>query len=280
MILNVTNITMRLIDGDPEGIRLCYVEGKSLVMVIVPRDKLSQAEHLPGLPKRGVYFLLDEDHGNLSKVYAGQTVQGLSRLDLHKAKKEFWNKAVMFLDAETNIDRDVLDGLEAKEIDYIQDHGSYVTDNIKNPKPYVSPYKEGTVNSLHEDILFRMKALGFDLDRQEREPVAVGQKFHTKRNKIKAYGTYDETTGQFTVLSGSQGDLTRPIVKNHKAEQFRAERFSGMNGVVELEGDLRFGSPSAAAVFCLGGSANGWVEWFDDRDRTLNDVYRATQLES
>ena len=74
MSLNVTNVTMRLIDGDPEGIRLCYVEGKSLVMVIVPRDRLTQAKHLPDLPKRGVYFLLDEDHGNLARVYAGQTL--------------------------------------------------------------------------------------------------------------------------------------------------------------------------------------------------------------
>ena len=280
MSLNVTNVTMRLIDGDPEGIRLCYVEGKSLVMVIVPRDRLTQAKHLPDLPKRGVYFLLDEDHGNLARVYAGQTLQGVVRLDAHKAKKDFWNKAVMFLDTESNIYPDVVDGLEAKEIEYIRNHGSYETDNIEKPKPYVSPYKEGTVDGLHEDILFRMKAMGFDLDRQEREPVAIGLTFHTKRNKIKAYGTYDETTGQFTVLSGSQVDLTHPIIKNRKAELFRAERFSGMTGVVELNGDLRFSSPSSAAVFCLGGSVNGWVEWFDDQGRTLNDVYRTTQPEA
>ena len=103
----VTTMNVRLIGSKPDGIRIRRVEGESLTTVIVPRELLSEAKRLPGIPKRGVYYLLNEDHGVIGRVYAGQTTQGLSRLDAHKSKKEFWNKAVMFLDDESNMDRGV-----------------------------------------------------------------------------------------------------------------------------------------------------------------------------
>lgn len=37
-------------------------------------------------------------------------------------------------------------------------------------------------------------------------------------------------------------------------------------------------SPSTAAMFCLGRSANGWTEWTDKDGNTLDSVYRK-QLE-
>ena len=141
-MISLTAMTMQLIDNEPDGIRICRVEGESLVTVVVPREKLAAARHLPDPPFRGVYHLLDEEHGVLSRVYAGQITQGLRRLETHKAKKEFWNKAVMFLDDDNNIDRDVLDSLEAKTIEYVRDHGSYETDNSATPSPRLSPYKD------------------------------------------------------------------------------------------------------------------------------------------
>ena len=92
-----TAMTIQIIDNNPDGIRICRVDGESLVTVVVPRDMLGEAKCLPDLPDRGVYYLLDEDHGVLSRVYAGQTTRGLVRLDAHKTKKEFWNKAIYFL---------------------------------------------------------------------------------------------------------------------------------------------------------------------------------------
>ena len=72
-------------------------------------NQKAEAKALPNIPQRGIYYLLDEDHGNVSRVYAGQTTQGIARLDAHKARKEFWNKAVMFLDDDQNISKDALD---------------------------------------------------------------------------------------------------------------------------------------------------------------------------
>lgn len=279
-MIELTTMTVRLIGSEPDGIRICHVEGESLTTVVVPRELLSEAKKLPDIPKRGVYYLLDEDHGVIGRVYAGQTTQGLARLDAHKSRKEFWNKAVMFLDDESNMDRDVLDALEADAIGYVRTHGSYETDNLETPQPYVSPYKEQAVRRLHKSILFRMAVLGYGLDRTDAAVPAGHALFHTRRNGIAAKGRYDERTGSFTVLAGSQIDLSRPILKNVGATDARRNVFGEESGIATLRDDMVFSSPSSAAVFVLGGSQNGWTEWVNEAGETLDTVYRGKGKET
>lgn len=70
-MIELTTMTVRLIGSKPDGIRICHVEGESLTTVVVPCELLSEAKRLPDIPKRGVYYLLDEDHGIIGRVYAG-----------------------------------------------------------------------------------------------------------------------------------------------------------------------------------------------------------------
>ncbi len=276
-MIDAMTMTIQLIDREPDGVRICRVEGESLVTVVVPRSKLNEAKNLPDLPYRGVYYLLDETHGVLGRVYAGQTTQGLARLEAHKAKKEFWNKAVMFLDNENNIDRDVLDALEAKAIEYVRTHGSYETDNAVTPNPRVNPYKEQHVLELHESILFRMEALGYDLNRTYDGPENGAPIFHTKKNGVKSAGRYDKDADKFTVLAGSEVALDKAVIKNQTVIEERQKLFGDRTGRAVLEDDVTFLSPSAAAVFVLGGSQNGWTEWVDDAGHTLKDAYRSEE---
>lgn len=276
-MIRVKTLTIQLIDAQPDRIRICRVEGESLVTIVIPREDLLEAKALPSIPQRGIYYLLDEDHGNVSRVYAGQTTQGITRLDAHKARKEFWNKAVMFLDDDQNISKDALDVLEAKAIDYVRSHGSYETDNSATPKPYVDPYKEEAVERLHERILFRMAALGYDLDRVDQSPIGASVVFHTKKNGVRGLGRYDKATGHFTVLAGSKVNLSKPVLKNVSVAALRREMFGGIVGIADLAEDLEFPTPSAAAVFVLGGSQNGWTEWVNNDGETLNQVYRSEE---
>lgn len=278
-MIELTTMIFKLISSDPEGIRICHVEGESLTTVVVPRGLLSEAKNLPEIPKRGIYYLLDEDHGIISRVYAGQTTQGLARLDSHKSKKGFWNKAVMFLDNESNMNRDVLDALEAEAIGYTRTHGSYENDNLATPQPYIDPYKEQTVKKLHKNILFRMAVLGYRLDRSDTAVAASPMLFHTKRRGIVASGYYDELTGRFTVLSGSQIDLSRSITKNRSAVNERRKLFGEASGVAILQDDASFNSPSMAAVFVLSGSQDGLVEWVNEAGETLKVVYGKLGIE-
>ena len=78
-MIALTAMTIQIIDNNPDGIRICRVDGESLVTVVVPRDMLSEAKSLPDLPDRGVYYLLDEDHGVSEPCVCGATTEGLSR---------------------------------------------------------------------------------------------------------------------------------------------------------------------------------------------------------
>lgn len=275
-MIKLKTITMQLINGDPDDIRICRVEGESLITVVIPRAKIIEAKQLPDIPSRGIYYLLDEDHGVVDSVYAGQTVQGIRRLDDHKAKKDFWNKAVMFLTDNQNLSQDALNGLEAKAIAYIAEHGSYDSRNSDIPKPYVSPYSEEYIEKLHGDVLFRMAALGYDLDRVYGGP-ETSSLFHTRKNGIRGIGRYDKDSGRFTVLAGSQVDLTHDTTKNTAVAELRRHVFGDAGGVVALEDDYEFPSPSAAAVFVLGGSQNGWTEWVNEQNYTLDSVCRSEE---
>lgn len=284
-MINLKTLTMQLIDADPEGIKICRVAGSTLVTVVIPRSLLAEAKTLPEIPARGVYYLLDDNKGRLRRVYAGQTVQGISRLDGHNSRKDWWNKAVMFLAPDNEFSMDVVSGLEAMAIKYIKDHGSYEVDNDIAPKPYVSPYNESFINGLHEDILFRMAVLGFDLDAVGDDETDVDSQtvFHTVRRGVKGLGRYDAQAGVFEVLPGSQvcmdilpGSKKRP---NNKVVSLRDQLMAcgslvEQDGVWILKEEVSFSSPSMAAVFVLGGSQNGWTEWVDPQGHTLSSVYR------
>ena len=282
-MINLKTLTLQLIDGEPNGIKICRLTGSTLVTVVIPRDLLAQAKKLPEIPKRGVYYLLDDNKGRLRRVYAGQTVQGISRLDDHYAKKDWWNTAVMFLGPDSEFSLDVVSGLERQMIAYIAEHGSYATDNGNLPNPFVSPYAESFIASLHEDILFRMGVLGYDLDAVGESVTDDGIVFHTPRRGIDARGRYDSSAGKFTVLAGSQIDLDVQCGTKAKPTQ----RLEGLRASLRAEGaladdggawrlarDVSFDTPSAAAVFVLGGSQNGWTEWVSEDGRTLSMVYR------
>lgn len=160
---------------------------------------------------------------------------------------------------------------------FVRTHGSHEPDNSATPKPYVDPYKEEAVERLHERILFRMAVLGYDLDRVDQGPAGAPAVFHTKKNGIRGAGRHDKATGHFTVLAGSKVNLSRPVLKNAGVAAARREIFSDSGGIAELAGDLEFPTPSAAAVFVLGGSQNGWTEWVSDDGETLNQVYRSEE---
>mgnify|MGYP000025437248 CR=1 FL=1 len=94
----------------------------------------------------------------------------------------------------------------------------------------MNPYKEQRVEDLHGSILFRMRVLGYDLDRKETTPVSVNTVFHTKKNGVRATGRYNRDTGRFTVLSGSEVDLGHAVIKNQGAVAARRQLFAAQTG--------------------------------------------------
>ena len=74
-------------------------------------------------------------------------------------------------------------------------HSSYGTDNLVTPKPYIDPYKEEVVERLNERILFRMAALGYDLDRIDHGPAGAPVVLHTKKTAYAGRGATTRPPG-------------------------------------------------------------------------------------
>jgi hypothetical protein len=159
--LQVTTYTTQLIGGVADGIRLCRFVGRTMLTLVVPRYRVAEAKQLPDVPVRGVYYLLKMEFGRPSRIYAGQTVQGVARLDNHLSQKPWWDLAVMFLAPDDEFPMDVINGLESLMIRYARRHAFCKVDNGNEPKPYVSPYSEGLVASMHEELIWRMGILGY-----------------------------------------------------------------------------------------------------------------------
>ena len=96
--------------------------------------------------------------------------------------------------------------------------------------------------------------------------------------------TYDETLKNteateklLAAIANDSNAHAKEIIKNKGAIDARQQLFGDQEGRAVLDDDVEFPSPSAAAVFVLGGSQNGWTEWVNDRGQTLDSVYRSKE---
>ena len=94
-----------------------------------------------------------------------------------------------------------------------------------------------------------------------------------------AEGRGQYTSEGFVVLKGSKARKENQPSLGSSGEKLRYKLLE--TGVVKAEGDLLifqkdylFGSPSTAALAVLGRRANGWMEWKNAQDETLDAIER------
>lgn len=262
-------------NGEPEGIRIYMRHLSTIKAFVVPRIYLNEAKKLTGVDNPGVYFLINDEAGSLSRIYIGQTRNGITRLDDHNAKKEFWNKAILFLADRQHFTLNIISGLEKYAIQKAIDANRYQVDNKSVPKYRISEYDEPLVEEIYEEIEFVMATLGFrmnDSEAQQNQPV-----FTTSRRGVVGKGMYSGES--FDVLPGSEIDIKKAV----RIESYNAKRQECIddgtivrkeNGKYYLTKILTFKTPSGASDFVLGGSTNGWAEWKDKDGKTLDQLFR------
>ncbi|WEV68918.1 GIY-YIG nuclease family protein [Bifidobacterium sp. ESL0775] len=268
-------ITTQYVDGNPEGIRVCRRMLSAMTTLVIPRHLLADAKKLENLPLRGIYYLIDEEDGALARVYVGQTSQGILRLDVHKAKKDFWNKAIMFLADDDVFSLDLISALEKYGIEKAQKSQRYTVENKANPKYHINQSQKVLVGKVFEEIEFMMASLGYTLD-SPIVSVAQDGLLYTHRRGIRAMGVYKD---RFTVLKGSVIDMTtepKETIYTRLRQNLvdSGDLVESDERVWTLKKSIEFKSPSGAADFVLGGSNNGWVEWRDRAGRSMSELYR------
>ena len=274
------NVVTYYLDGNPKGVRRCRIEGSVVEALVIPRESVKDAKTLANeLPKHGIYFLIEDKEGiDLPKMYAGQTTNGIGRLYDHKANKEFWTLAVMFLSKDEHFRLDIISALESLAIKGIVESERYDSDNKVDPKFKISIYQQDVVENYFVDIQFLMAALGWSID---KKPSGDKGEWQTKRNGIVAYGRYAE--GRFDVLPGSRIDMKRIVNLEKYNEQRKAllnskQIIKDNQGRFILKKIVSFKTPSGASDFVLGGSTNGWVEWYNSKGEPL-DILRKNKVQ-
>ena len=262
-------------NGEPEGIRIYMRHLSTIKAFVVPRLYLAEAKKLTGVDNPGVYFLINDETGSLSKIYIGQTRNGISRLDDHNSKKDFWNKAILFLADSQHFTLNIISGLEKYAIQKAIDANRYQVDNKAVPKYQISEYDLPQVEEIYEEIEFIMGTLGFRMNDSSKQ--SNQQIFTTSRRGVVAKGVYSGES--FDVLPGSEIDINRAVnIESYNAKRqecLRDGTITETDGKYYLNKIISFRTPSGASDFVLGGSTNGWIEWKDSSGKTLDSIFRS-----
>ena len=264
-------------NGQPDGIRSIRRHLSTMTTYVIPRPLLAEAKKISNTNRPGIYYLISEDDNNkIAQLYVGQTRNGIIRLDDHNRSKDFWNKAIMFLADSKTFTLDMISGLEAYAINKATDAKRYKVENTVNSKYEIDEYDLPLIEEVYEEIRFIMATQGYKMESSENS-INEANTLHTTRNGVKAFGAYDGD--HFEVLEGSQIDFSRRV----KLEKYNAQRekllndgdiIADKNGVYILKVSLEFNTPSGASDFVLGGSTNGWIEWKNREEKTLDEIYR------
>ena len=271
-------VTTYLIDGDPKGTQYSFISNKICQMFVVPRSNLTYLNEQEKLQKPAFYILIGEDEATKPQAYIGETENFRERVKDHDSKKNFWQKALIFVSKDEDITKADVQYLEHKAISEAKKANTYVLiENKQSPKaPNLPEHQQNTMNEFFEDIKFLTSFMGyniFDISQQKKEHL-----FYTNGRNCKAIGFYNSSG--FTVLKGSiiAKDCVPSLKWKEKRNNMVKEYATFKNGIWTMNSDKTFSSPSTAADFCIGSSNNGWIVWKDKDGNTLDSVYRK-QLE-
>lgn len=149
---------------------------------------------------------------------------------------------------------------------------------------YGSSFSEEEIKGMLATMRFTASADG---SRSEAEVVVPKSqpKPKAKSNLVKCFltrnadakGLFNPTDQSLTVLAGSKVNPIHLDKINSAGKKKREILFTKYtdfrNGERIVKEDICFASPSGAALFCVGGSSNGWSQWKDEEGKEL-DVYR------
>ena len=271
-------VTTYLIDGDPKGTQYAFIINKICQMYVVPRSNLSYLNEQEKLQKPAFYILVGEDETTKPQAYIGETENFRERVKDHENKKSFWQKALIFVSKDADMTKVDVQYIEHKAITEAKKSNTFtLNENKQVPKvPNLPEYQRDTMDEFFEDIKFLASFIGcniFEITKPKEEHI-----FYTKGRGCNAKGFY--SSSGFTVLKGSviAEESTPSFHWKEKREKLLSEYTTKKGLALIVTSDITFSSPSTAAMFCLGRSANGWDEWKDKEYRTLDVIYRK-QLE-
>lgn len=288
------SINLFLMDGEAGGRIKCTLANWTGVAYKIPRTELDKCKERDDLKQSGVYFLFGiSDENGKGVVYIGQAGarkngEGiLNRLQEHKRnpEKDYWTEAIVFTTSNNSFGPTEISYLENRFCNLAVEANRYEVKNSNDPTlGNITEEKECEMEEFIDYAKVIMGTLGHKLFEPVTKPVKIKQddtsiqsdetsKLYLKR-AIKKVGIVEavgsQTTEGFVVLEGSHiapvDDDTIPAVIKERRKKAPVDD----NG--NLTENLLFTSPSYAAMFVIGKSANGLTSWKDEEGHTLKSL--------
>lgn len=269
-------------DGDPDGLRIVERSNWIGKAVVFPRALLPKKKQREEFSQTGVYVLIGpREDGDGEMLYIGEGDPVRPRFESHYAQKDFWTWAVFFVAGPGQLNKAHVQYLESKLIQRAKSAKRMPLENANQPsEPTLSEADLADMVVFLENMLGMLPVLGvhaFEMPRAKgSERKTTSLVCHGKG--VEAAGF--ESSQGFVVQSGS-GAVTEavPSMKQHVRGMYDLRQDLIESGVLAATGenyqftqDYVFSSPSTAAAVVLGRSANGRIEWKDQKGRTLKQL--------
>lgn len=293
MAVRGKSINLFLMDGEASGRIKCTLANWTGIAYKIPRTELDKCREREDLKQSGVYFLFgkSDETGN-DVVYIGQAGarkngEGiLNRLQEHKRnpEKDYWTEAIAFTTSNNSFGPTEISYLENRFCNLAISANRYEVKNGNDPTPgNITEEKECEMEEFIDNAKVIMGTLGHKVFEPLTKSVQVqvddatdnsdNNKLYLKRT-IKTIGTVEaagnQTAEGFVVFEGSHispsDDDTIPTVIKEKRKKAHVDA----NGT--LKENMLFTSPSYAAMFVIGKSANGLTSWKTEDGKTLKSL--------
>ncbi|MBD3108909.1 GIY-YIG nuclease family protein [Bacillus sp. AGMB 02131] len=288
------SINLFLMDGIPNGRIKCTLANWTGVAYKIPRTDLEKCKGRNDLLQSGVYFLFGTfDKTGENVVYIGQAGirkngEGiLYRLQEHKrnANKDYWTEAVVFTTSNNSFGPTEISYLENRFYAMASEANRYVVKNENDPNSgNITEEKEseleefienakiimGTLGHKVFDKLIEMKPTSQSHDDSSTDKLLLFLKRKRRKSGITIEAQCKQTNEGFVVLKGSNIEMDESDSMPPTLKEIRKKVNIDEKGT--LQEDVLFRSPSYAAAFVIGASANGLIEWKTADGKTLKEV--------
>ena len=278
-------INITLVDNTPQGVQVLTIANRICQAYVVPRTRLHYLTTEQGtlVGKSVLYILLQsQPKGSTQKpqAYIGQTDDIMKRAKDHDSKKAFWDRIILFCASNDEITSTEVEYFEHKAItEALQIEHYDLNENKQIPKGKKIPtHRKAPADDFFEDVRMLLTIIGCDILDGSSDKACTSldtntPTFYIKGKDADAAGRY--SGGKFTVLKGSVFSCTEApsYTGKGKRKQFIGEHCTVVSGLLRLKEDYTFNSPSTAAEYVLGCSANGWITWKNEKGQPLTDVH-------
>ena len=270
----------------PTELKIIQEAASSIKGFYFSAGRLTAVSKEEGTGYYAVYFLFDSPApGQRPRVYIGQSRNGITRINQHKTKKDFWTHCLMFISENNSFDANAIDFMEHHFIHRFKDADRYELENceLRDKAPNVSSFDKVAYTKYIAEIEFLLRAEGVPLPTHAQ---AKPRKAKSPANKDasqapeKRYYRWIGGRGFAELYQGAdkyfieRGALLPPlnppkkqVALHERIQSLRLKYLAeGLLATAEEGGyrslePIAFNSPSAAAQFLCGRSSNGWTSF-------------------